>query len=235
MSEFSTDVEDVIKIIREDLHTYGFLHDKFVSIINRDPILKSLVHSYKSRFKDIEHLKDKILRKNIEDLNLSSDQQKGPINTVNVKKRITDICGIRILHLHMGQFPEIHKSIMSHINSGDLYLFEQPKAYTWDPEYSKLFQSLGIESKQKDSFYTSVHYVLKARQDSDVTCEVQVRTLFEEVWGEIDHNFNYPSPTESIVVQEQLKVLARMVGAGTRLAHSIYMLESERTQLKSGA
>lgn len=230
MNTPSTNVEDVINTIKGDLHTYGYLHDKFISIINRDPELKALIHSYKSRFKDVDHLREKIIRKNLADTLLPEDQRSGPINVENVKRRITDICGIRILHIHMGQFERIHASIMEHINSGDFYLFEPPKAYTWDPEYSKYFESHGIESKLKDSFYTSVHYVLKARQDSDVTCEVQVRTLFEEVWGEIDHTFNYPSPTDSIVVQEQLKVLARMVGAGTRLADSIYKLEKARLE-----
>ena len=113
---------------------------------------------------------------------------------------------------------------MKYVDSGELALYEAPKAYTWDPEYQKLFESLGVAPKLKDSFYTSVHYVFKPRADSDITCEVQVRTLFEEVWGEIDHSFNYPNKSESKVVQEQLKVLARVVGAGTRLSDSIYEL-----------
>ena len=48
--------------------------------------------------------------------------------------------------------------------------------------------------------------------------------MFEEVWGEIDHTFNYPEPSKNKVVQEQLKVLARVVGAGTRLSDSIFEL-----------
>ncbi|WP_315782452.1 hypothetical protein [Bradyrhizobium sp. SZCCHNPS1003] len=31
-----------------------------------------------------------------------------------------------------------------------------------------------------------------ARPDSPLSCEIQVRTLFEEIWGEIDHQLNYP-------------------------------------------
>ena len=58
---------------------------------------------------------------------------------------------------------------------------------------------------------------------------MQVRTLFEEVWGEIDHTFNYPVKTTNRVVQEQLKVLARVVGAGTRLSDSIFELSKIQT------
>nr|WP_205600825.1 RelA/SpoT domain-containing protein [Halomonas socia] len=217
-------LDAAIKIIEDDIHSYELLHDKFLSYINRDPELKKLVHSYKSRFKDLGHLKSKIERKNHEDSMLSTDDQRGPITQDNIKDRITDICGIRILHLYIGQFEEIHKALMKYVDSGELALFESPKAYTWDPEYSKRFEALGVSPKLKDSFYTSVHYVFKPRADSNITCEVQVRTLFEEVWGEIDHAFNYPEPSKSKVVQEQLKVLARVVGAGTRLSDSIYEL-----------
>ena len=121
---------------------------------------------------------------------------------------------------------------MNYVDSREIALFEKPKAYTWDPEYSSYFQSLGLDSKLKESFYTSVHYVIKPRADSDVTCEVQIRTLFEEVWGEIDHTFNYPSRSDIFAVQEQLKVLARMVGAGTRLADSIFKLSEDEEKQK---
>lgn len=226
----SVNLDDAINVIQDDIHSYELLHDKFLSYIKRDPILKKLIHSYKSRFKDLDHLKDKIQRKNIEDSLLPEEDQQGPITKENVKDRITDICGIRILHLYIGQFEEIHKALMNYVDSGELALYEPPKAYTWDPEYSKTFEKLGVFPKLKESFYTSVHYVFKPREDSDITCEVQVRTLFEEVWGEIDHKLNYPEKSNSRVVQEQLKVLARVVGAGTRLSDSIFEISTLQSE-----
>lgn len=220
------DIDDAIKVIQEDIHSYELLHDKLLSYLKRDPVLKYLVHSFKSRFKDLGNLKTKLERKNHADSLLPRAEQKGPITASNIKDRITDICGIRILHLYIGQFEKIHKELMKYVDSGELALFESPKAYTWDPEYSKMFNELGVKPKLKESFYTSVHYVFKPRADSDITCEVQVRTLFEEVWGEIDHAFNYPEESESKVIKEQLKVLARVVGAGTRLSDSIFELSS---------
>ena len=46
--------------------------------------------------------------------------------------------------------------------------------------------------------------------------------LFEEIWGEIDHTINYPYPTEIVACKEQLRVLAKLVSTGTRLADSIF-------------
>jgi len=66
----------------------------------------------------------------------------------------------------------------------DWALLEDPKAFTWEPESEEFYAELGIETEIKDSYYTSVHYLVKPNNDkSAVSCEIQVRTLFEEIWG----------------------------------------------------
>lgn len=215
-------INDCIVHINSNIHLYELFNDKIISIITRDKRLKSLIHSFKHRFKDEQHLRKKIIRKNLEDLERPADEQIGPITPQNIMNRITDICGVRVIHLYQAQFDDIHKAIMDYVEQGEIFLYEQPKAYTWDPEYRESFSALGLNSILRGSLYTSVHYVVKPRADSDVTCEIQVRTLFEEAWGEIDHTLNYPTETDNIAVQEQLKVLARIVGAGTRLSNAIF-------------
>lgn len=183
--------------------------------------LKGVVHSIRHRLKDVDHLIEKVERKNQEDQKKPEPEQLGPINGDNLFGRITDMAGVRVLHLHQEQFETIHKEIMKKVDDGDFCLFEDPKAYTWDPDSNKFFNSLGIETQQKDSFYTSIHYVLKPNERSPITCEVQVRTLLEEVWGEIDHTMNYPTPVEDEQCKENIRVLARLVSAGSHLADSI--------------
>ena len=68
--------------------------------------------------------------------------------------------------------------------------------------------------------YTSVHYVI--RPNKSYTAEIQVRTLAEELWGEVDHKINYPVRSEIFACSEQLKVLARTTSACTRLVDSIF-------------
>jgi ppGpp synthetase/RelA/SpoT-type nucleotidyltranferase len=156
-------------------------------------------------------------------------QQKGiAVTCENVFSEITDIVGVRVMHLHQAQFPLIHNCIMKQIHNGDWVLFEDPKAYTWDPESRVFFENLGLAVHVKESFYTSIHYVVKPRKDSIAACEIQVRTLFEEIWGEIDHSINYPSPTTNVGCREQIRVLARLVGAGSRLADSIFRTHQEK-------
>jgi putative GTP pyrophosphokinase len=211
---------DLLKVYDDNLEAFEFFH-KHVRNFFESRSLGRHVHSVRHRLKDVDHLLEKIERKNGEDAALPQDQQKGPITADNVFSRVTDIAGVRVLHLHISQFGFIHQALMSKVAEGEFTLLEEPKAYTWDPESGNYFQGLGLQRELKDSYYTSIHYVLRPNSKSLATCEVQVRTLLEEVWGEVDHTMNYPTPTTDEHCREQIRVLARLVGAGTHLADSI--------------
>jgi len=178
-----------------------------------------IVHSIKTRMKDPLHLAEKIKRKIKEGKAISKD---------NFQFEITDLAGVRVFHLYQEQFKYIHKEIIAKAEGlGDWYIAEAPKAYTWDPECKSFFESQNIETAVKESFYTSIHYLIRPRSDSPICCEIQVRTLFEEIWGEVDHTLNYPEHTENIACREQLRVLAKLVGAGSRLVDSIFRSAAE--------
>ena len=123
--------------------------------------------------------------------------------------------------MYQDQFKDIHMEISRKIESHEWILAESPKAYTWDRESIEFYQTLGIDTEVKDTFYTSVHYLVKLNNSSSLCCEIQVRTLFEEIWGEIDHAFNYPHEIESIACREQLKVFSKLISTGGRLTESI--------------
>ena len=180
-----------------------------------NPALKGIVHSVKSRMKAPEHLKDKIQRK------LKSEKI---IDENNLFTVVNDLIGVRVLYLYQDQFQLIHNELLKKVDETKDWMFvEAPKAYTWDPETREYFEKLNIHTEVRDTYYTSVHYVIKPNNElSNITCEIQVRTLFEEIWGEIDHTINYPHPTEIIACKEQLRVLAKLVSTGTRLADSIF-------------
>ena len=177
-----------------------------------------LIYTIKSRLKNTEHLKEKISRK------WSSES---PITAENIFTKVTDLAGVRVLHLYQDQFPEIHAHIINQVDIGDWFFREPPVAYSWDPEASKFFESLGLTAETRETYYTSIHYVVSPKRDSTIYCEIQVRTLFEEIWGEIDHSINYPTPTASRSCKEQLRVLSKLVSTGTRLADSIFRTQKE--------
>ena len=127
----------------------------------------------------------------------------------------------------MRQMEKLHPLIMSVFKSEGYIVSGKPEAKTWDHEYEQMFKQLKVTVKRDESMYTSVHYVVKQNSRTPRLCELQVRTLAEEVWGEISHTINYPHETGSVACKEQLKVLARLVSGCSRLVDSIVASNEE--------
>lgn len=191
--------------------------------------LKGLIHSLKWRAKDPDHLRDKLERRAY-----AATQAGGQflITADNLFDEIPDLSGVRLLHLHMRQVERIHPLIMHVFREEGYVLSGQPEAKTWDPEYEAMFRSLGVDVQRNESMYTSVHYVVKQNSTNRRLCELQVRTLAEEIWGEISHTINYPHETDSVACKEQLKVLARLVSGCSRLVDSIVASYADHEQSK---
>lgn len=185
-----------------------------------DRSLKPYIHSLKARAKDPDHLRDKLLRK----MKKCKDEGSAfQINKSNLFEKINDLAGIRILHLHTAQFPTINKILTQLLQSEEYDIIEGPRAKIWDAEYAGIFEKYGIETESNSRLYTSVHYIVATGSREVRTAEIQVRTLAEELWGEVDHTLNYPHPTGISTCQEQIKVLARVTSSCTRLVDSIFL------------
>ncbi|HNR64658.1 MAG TPA: (p)ppGpp synthetase [Atribacterota bacterium] len=217
------DIRDkILEIFLSEKFSIDQFHKRLINYFADNPKLSKtafpIIHSIKFRIKDINHLKEKLDRK---------DNSDNPITENNFFDRITDLAGIRILHLYPSHFEQIHNEIMSQTHAGEWFLFEPPIAYTWDPVLEKIFKGLEINTEIKESYYTSVHYILMPQKISKIKCEVQVRTLFEEIWGEIDHSMSYPKKSDSVSCIEQLKVLSSLSATGSRLLESILKSKNE--------
>lgn len=216
-------------------------HNSLIEQILGHKNLMENVHSIRSRIKDPGHLKEKLLRK-IRDANEKGEEFD--ITKENLFERINDLSGIRIIHLHTAQFHQIDTHLRCLLEDLYIDLIEGPTAKSWDPEYQKKFDKMGADIEVNDSMYTSVHYVYVSDSTKKITGEIQVRTLMEEVWGEVDHKINYPTPTKSLPCSEQIQVLARITTSATRLVDSIFashedhiasIVRKTKTKTKSNA
>ncbi len=215
--------EIAIETLEKNEKAYEFFCRRIQALLDGNPELDveglNCVHSIRFRKKSRASIKDKCERK----------EKKGVVvDGENCHSEIEDYFGVRLLHLHLDQLPKIHSFLVEQSKKGEFLFGEKPKAYTWDPEFKAILEALGFKVEFKESLYTSVHYILRNSDDSPVRCELQVRTLFEEAWGELDHWMNYPVPTEKMALREQLLVLSRVVTAGSRLAVSIHRLQTEK-------
>jgi putative GTP pyrophosphokinase len=181
--------------------------------------LKDLIHSKKYRIKDPEHLRDKLVRK----WHLATN--KGTLfdyNKENLFSKINDLAGFRILHLHTTQFEKINLLLKKIFEEQQWSIVEGPDARTWDDESREYFSKINVTTSANPNMYTSVHYIVKPNSSSPISCEIQVRTLMEEVWGEVDHLINYPHKSNSHSCREQIKTLARVTSSCSRLVDSIF-------------
>jgi ppGpp synthetase/RelA/SpoT-type nucleotidyltranferase len=224
----NAEIERAVSYFQTCRDRFLILAQNLINLLVNDTRLQALIHSSKSRVKDPSHLRDKLVRKALE---AKVKGLKPDIDKDNLFVKIGDLAGVRLLHLHTQQFAAIHATIDA-ILSDQLYVIvEGPIAHTWDNEYSEFFKSLGIGTASRPSLYTSVHYVIEPNSRTKLRCELQVRTLMEEVWGEVSHTINYPHETGSIACKEQLKVLARLTSACTRSVDSIFQTKTEYDDL----
>jgi ppGpp synthetase/RelA/SpoT-type nucleotidyltranferase len=193
--------------------------DQLIPALTKDAALAQVIHSFSWRVKDADHLRDKLQRK----MSKAREENRDfDITVDNLFEKINDLAGCRVLHLHTRHFERIHQCLTNIFSEFKYDLIEGPIAKTWDDESRLLFKQMGIATEDSPSLYTSVHYVIAPNRKTRTTCEIQVRTLAEELWGAVDHTVNYPHESESLPCREQIKVLARVTSSCTRLVDAIF-------------
>lgn len=187
-------------------------------------------HSVRLRIKSSTSMRGKLVRKLRRSVR---DDAEFPVTTGNFFTLINDSIGVRLLHLSvMSEFAAIHAALMALFERESIVPLEKPKAFTWDPEYVKFFTELGLHAELNDRFYTSVHYVVAPNKTVPWSAEIQVRTLAEELWGEVDHRLNYPKKHDVRACRDQILALARSVGGCSRLVDSIFQTDVDHRAAK---
>lgn len=217
-------IDSLVQHYVDNQMTFIGLLSNLKNYVETSKRLTELAHSVKSRVKDPEHLRAKLIRKGLE------AKVKGgpfPYTRENLFQKINDLAGFRILHLHTKQIEDINSELVAIFDEQRWLMIEGPCARTWDDESREYFTKIGIATEESKTMYTSVHYVVQPNSKSALTCEIQVRTLMEEVWGEVDHKINYPDKADSLSCREQIKVLARVTSSCSRLVDSIFLAHQE--------
>jgi len=193
---------------KDNIETFGV---KVLKRFRHEKSLHNKVHSYGFRLKDETHLAEKLIRKKIENPDIE-------IGKENFFSEITDLAGLRILQLYKTHIKDIHEFIC---NCKEWELSREPVAYNFSPRFLKIFKELDMEVREKSTGYSSAHYVVNDVEHKNCYCEIQVRTLFEEGWSEIDHTFNYPRQKPGKVCQTLLETLKRVCDVAVYIADQI--------------
>jgi ppGpp synthetase/RelA/SpoT-type nucleotidyltranferase len=178
----------------KEKENYKILAEHLVRFISDDPSApKESIHTILYRIKDESRLIEKIDQENS-----NSGSGLELITKNNFHERIGDIIGIRIICLRLSDIVKVEEYL-------EFLVEEKILKFIQNPDHKRSFVlpiSLGKTAPQninlQYSGYSSIHYQVKLGENSDVSerlkniqIELQLRTILEEAWGEIDHKYRY--------------------------------------------
>lgn len=194
------------------------------------------IHSYRYRTKQVEHLLEKVVRKRRE-----NPEKFARLDHTNYYKFVTDLVGIRVFFLYREDWEHFHKYLTGQFendpalyirdrladfdeDSSHNYIAERPRAYKRTGD-SKIYNGDEIQIIS-DGIYRSLHYIVKYKGQY---IEIQGRTLFEEGWGEIDHDIVYKDAENDEMLRDYSKLLNRLSGLADEMSSYFRRMKKERS------
>ena len=193
------------------------------------------IHSYRYRIKTADHLLEKVIRKRKENL-----EKFHRLDHTNFHKYATDLIGIRVFFLYREDWIHFHRYITGRIeNDPDQYIQDRLRDFDEDPDHyyiaerpkaykrtgdSKIYDGDEIQIIT-DGIYRSLHYIVKYK---GYYVEIQGRTLFEEGWGEVDHDIVYKEAQDDEMLRDYSKLLNRLSGLADEMSSYFRRLKHER-------
>jgi ppGpp synthetase/RelA/SpoT-type nucleotidyltranferase len=139
-------IDQCVKHFKDNEHLFQTAAEAVVSACTADPQLRPYIHFVKKRVKDASHLREKLRLKAIERKN---GEPAPTINKGNLFEMITDLAGVRILHLYTDQIESMNKRIVAILKEQKYNLVEGPIAHIWDDELDRYFSKLGAIVKSR--------------------------------------------------------------------------------------
>jgi putative GTP pyrophosphokinase len=186
---------------------YKKLAEYIVHLIGDDPSSpKESLHTIIYRIKDELRIIEKIDKQNNE-LEAGASQ----ITEKNYQTRVGDLLGVRMICLRLSDIEKV---------AAYLRLLSEEKIlhFVKGPDQKRSFilpvdpgESISDGKDLTYSGYSSIHYQVKLGENSDAPSgledfqfELQLRTILEEAWGEIDHKYRYVRSRSGVALPEYI-------------------------------
>ena len=196
------------------------------------------IHSYRYRTKGVMQLLEKVIRKKKE-----SPEKFARLDHTNYYKFVTDLIGIRVFFLYREDWKHFHHYLTSQFENnpalyirdrladfdediGHYYLAERPRAYKRTGD-SKIYDGNEIQIIS-DGIYRSLHYIVKYQGQY---IEIQGRTLFEEGWGEVDHDIVYKEAEDDEMLRDYSKLLNRLSGLADEMSSYFRRMKQQKEDM----
>lgn len=181
-------------------------------------------YALRARIKDKNSVYAK-LKKGRREKFYKNDGQIEPIYEQKSIQSIRDYAGMRVLCSFPEDVFEMNNLILELFsNIENEFSIKEIEIYNWianngDDLLKDIFvNSFGsriidnnkkviIKFKTKESGYKSVHYIIE-HIESELVVEIQLRTLFQDVWSVVEHELKYKKGQVSPVIMKDFMILA---------------------------
>lgn len=202
-----SEVKEHINDIKHNLeHALNELEEKISSARSEK---KVPIYLTKCRIKSVESAYLKTKRKKITDL-----------------KEITDYGGIRVLCLFEHDIFAVHDYLLN-LFTATKYHVNEINVFNMDDEVyigkikniiKKYFPERDAKYRKKNSGYKSIHYIIKHDYvGTKYPIEIQLRTLLQDVWGELEHSLSYKKGSIHPHIKKSFSLLARDLETSDKL------------------
>ncbi|MCK0913915.1 RelA/SpoT domain-containing protein [Acinetobacter pittii] len=207
--------QELIEIYYDYLETLKVLEIEGAYLSNRLQFFKN-INSVRWRTKDPIHLLTKIVRKRKEAIEKDNNSSKYlSINVNNYKEVITDLLGLRAIYLFKFQWKLVDSYICNNfkiIPDEIITIYHAPEddlAFYYEDGYEKKLGEVNLKYSRvkRDSKYRSTHYIAETNFPHNFKLEIQIRSILDEAWGEIDHYIRYPNHQDDEELKRQMTVL----------------------------
>ena len=137
------------------------------------------------------------------------------ITSDSYEEHVKDLIGVRALHLFKDEWSEIHKFVAETWEP-----LEDPVAYVREGDEIEVeqFRAAGCRVELHPYGYRSIHFRFKSQPfKRALRVELNVRTIFEEAWSEIDHKLRYPRQSNDPTLTSFLVIFNRLAGFGDEM------------------
>lgn len=216
---------NVLNDIYIDFNKYKNSYESQADFIATTLRTHKKIHSVKSRVKDSKRLIEKIIRKTASRREKYGEEFQFSVE--NYKEEVTDLIGVRAIHIFKEDWEDIHNFISK------TWKVMEITANVREGDDTQRFEELNIEIHSRKSGYRSVHYLIEFfPTNQKVIAEIQVRTIFEEGYGEIDHQLRYSHNEIPEVLALNLLLFNRIAGSSDEMASFINLLNRNWTEME---
>jgi putative GTP pyrophosphokinase len=200
--------ETILISFFKEKEKYEKLAEYIVHLIRDDPSSpKESLHTITYRIKDNARLIEKI-----DEENKQLGIKTAPITQKNFQERVGDLLGIRLICLRLSDIKRVEAYLGLLVDEKILRFIRKPvqkKSFVLPVDPGETIPG-GFDLRY--SGYSSIHYQVKLGKNSDATdelkglqVELQLRTILEEAWGEIDHKYRYVHSRSGDVLPEHIQ------------------------------